>query len=185
MYFGVPAMGAVVHTLNPRLHSDELSYIVNHAEDRAVIVDETLVGVFLEPVLEARDFEQVIVVSHSGEAPAGTTSYDELIGDAEAASWPSLDECQAAATCYTSGTTGRPKGVTYSHRSAVLHCLGAALPDALGISAGGHHPPGRPRCSMRTPGDFHTPRPSPAPAWFSPARTSTPRASSTCSRARG
>ncbi|MGZ8666368.1 MAG: long-chain fatty acid--CoA ligase [Solirubrobacterales bacterium] len=135
VYFGVPAMGAVVHTLNPRLHPAELSYIVNHAEDRAVIVDETLVGV-LEPVLEARDFEQVIVVSHSGEVPAGTTSYDELIGDAQASPWPSLDECQAAAMCYTSGTTGRPKGVTYSHRSAVLHCLGAALPDALGISAG-------------------------------------------------
>ena len=183
MYFGVPAMGAVVHTLNPRLHPDELSYIVNHAEDRAIVVDETLVGV-LEPVLEARDFEQVIVVSHSGEAPAGTTSYDELIGDAEAAPWPSLDECQAAAMCYTSGTTGRPKGVTYSHRSAVLHCLGAALPDALGISAGDTILPVVPM--------FH------ANAWglpyaaaftgarlVSPARTSTPRASSTCSRASG
>jgi fatty-acyl-CoA synthase len=135
VYFGVPAMGAVVHTLNPRLHPDELSYIVNHAEDRAIVVDETLVPV-LEPVLEARDFEQVIVVSHAGGVPAGAISYDELVGDAKTARWPSLDERQAAAMCYTSGTTGRPKGVTYSHRSAVLHCLGAALPDALGISAG-------------------------------------------------
>ena len=134
VYFGIPAMGAVVHTLNPRLHPDELAYIVNHAEDRAIIVDETLLGV-LESVRGARDFDQVIVVGHSEEAPAGDTPYRELIETATPAAWPTLDERQAAAMCYTSGTTGRPKGVTYSHRSAVLHCLGAALPDALDISS--------------------------------------------------
>ena len=81
MYFGIPAMGAVVHTLNPRLHPDELAYIVDHAEDRAIIVDETLLGV-LESLRGARDFEQVIVVGHSEEAPAGDTPYRELIDTA-------------------------------------------------------------------------------------------------------
>ena len=134
VYFGVPAMGAVIHTLNPRLHPDELSYIVNHAEDRAIVVDETLLPA-LESFREAREFEQVIVVTHSGSAPEGTIAYEELLAAAEPAEWPVLEEGQAAAMCYTSGTTGRPKGVIYSHRSAVLHCLAASLPDALGVSS--------------------------------------------------
>ena len=77
----------------------------------------------------------MIVVTHSGSAPEGTIAYEELLAAAEPAEWPVLDEGQAAAMCYTSGTTGRPKGVTYSHRSAVLHCLAASLPDALGVSS--------------------------------------------------
>jgi fatty-acyl-CoA synthase len=134
VYFGVPAMGAVIHTLNPRLHPDELSYIVNHAEDRAIIVDESLLPAF-ESFREAREFERVIVVAHAGESPEQTILYEDLLAGAEPADWPDLDEAQAAAMCYTSGTTGRPKGVTYSHRSAVLHCLGVSLPDALGVSS--------------------------------------------------
>ncbi len=133
VYFAVPAMGSVVHTLNPRLHPDELSYIVNHAGDRVLILDETLLPVF-DSIRGARDFESVIVVTHSEPAPEGTLSYEDLVSSGEAVEWPDLDERQAAAMCYTSGTTGRPKGVTYSHRSAILHCLGAALPDGLGIS---------------------------------------------------
>ncbi len=133
LYFAVPAMGAVLHTLNPRLHPDELSYIVNHAEDRVLVVDETLLPV-LDSFREAREFDQVVVVAHSGEAPTSGIAYEELASGGEPIRWPSLDERQAAAMCYTSGTTGRPKGVAYSHRSAVLHCLGASLPDALGIS---------------------------------------------------
>ena len=78
VYFGVPTMGAVVHTLNPRLHPDELSYIVNHAEDRAIVVDETLLPA-LESFRGAREFEQVIVVSHSGAAPEGTIDYEGLL----------------------------------------------------------------------------------------------------------
>ena len=81
VYFGVPAMGAVIHTLNPRLHPDELSYIVNHAEDRAIFVDETLLPA-LESFREAREFEQVIVVTHSGSAPEGTIAYEELLAAA-------------------------------------------------------------------------------------------------------
>jgi fatty-acyl-CoA synthase len=133
-YFAVPLMGSVIHTLNPRLHPDELSYIINDAEDRMIVVDESLLEVF-EAVRSATELEQVIVVSHSGSVPDGVTDYETLIADAEPMDWPVLDERRAAVMCYTSGTTGRPKGVVYSHRSLVLHSLVAALPDQLGVSA--------------------------------------------------
>ena len=134
LYFAVPLMGAVIHTLNPRLHHDELSFIVADAEDRVLVVDESLLPV-LETFRSAWEFEHVIVVSRSGEAPDGTLDYDALLADAEPATWPELSENRAAAMCYTSGTTGRPKGVVYSHRALVLHSLAAALPDAMCISS--------------------------------------------------
>jgi fatty-acyl-CoA synthase len=132
LYFAVPLMGAVIHTLNPRLSLDDLSYIAADAEDRVLVVDESL----LHLVDSLRwDFEHVIVVSQSGSSPAGTTEYESLIDASEPMTWPAIDERQAAAMCYTSGTTGRPKGVIYSHRALVLHSLVFALPDALGISS--------------------------------------------------
>jgi len=132
LYFTIPLMGAVIHTLNPRLSSDDLSYIAADAEDRVVVVDESLVHV-LDSI--AYDFEQVIVVSDSGASPAGAIEYESLIAESEPMSWPAINERQAAAMCYTSGTTGRPKGVIYSHRALVLHSLVFALPDALGIGS--------------------------------------------------
>lgn len=134
LYFAVPAMGAVIHTLNPRLFPDELGYIVGDAEDNVIVVDESLLEVF-ESFCVARDFTHVIVVTHTGEAPEGTLDYESLIADAEPVEWPVLDESRAAAMCYTSGTTGRPKGVVYSHRALTLHSLVAALPDQLAVSA--------------------------------------------------
>ncbi len=133
LYFALPSMGAVIHTLNPRLHRDELSFIVNDAEDRAIVVDESLLEVF-ESFREAREFEHVIVVSRSGQVPDGCFDYEALLADAEPMEWPADDERRAAAMCYTSGTTGQPKGVVYSHRSLVLHSLVAALPDVKSVS---------------------------------------------------
>jgi fatty-acyl-CoA synthase len=134
VYFAVPAMGGVLHTLNPRLHPDELSFIVNDAEDRAIIVDESLLEVF-EKFSDARDFEHVIVVSRTGSVTDGQLDYETLVADAEPMSWPAADERRAAAMCYTSGTTGRPKGVLYSHRALVLHSLVEALPDVNAIGS--------------------------------------------------
>ncbi|WP_245550639.1 long-chain-fatty-acid--CoA ligase [Nocardia niigatensis] len=134
LYLAVPAMGAVVHTLNPRLHPDELAFIAADARDRVIVVDESLLDVF-ERFGPAHPFEHVIVVSHSGAVPAGMQDYADLIAGSVPMVWPVLDERLAAALCYTSGTTGRPKGVVYSHRALVLHSLAAALPDQLGVSA--------------------------------------------------
>jgi fatty-acyl-CoA synthase len=134
VYFAVPSMGAVIHTINPRLHPDELSFIASDAEDKILIVDETLLEQF-ESFKANWAFEHVIVVSRSGSVPGGATEYESLLEGHEPMQWPESDERRAACMCYTSGTTGRPKGVRYSHRALVLHTLVAALPDALGVSS--------------------------------------------------
>ena len=134
LYFAIPLMGAVIHTLNPRLSSDDLSYIAADAEDRIVVVDESLVHV-LESI--DYDFEHVIVVSDfdSDSSAAGRIEYESLVAESEPMGWPAIEERQAAAMCYTSGTTGRPKGVIYSHRALVLHSIVFALPEAFGIGS--------------------------------------------------
>ena len=134
LYFAVTSMGAVIHTLNPRLHADELAFIVGDADDKAIVVDETLLPV-LDGFSEVRPIERVIVVARGGALPEGFSDYEQLISSSAQLGWPQAREGQAAAMCYTSGTTGRPKGVVYSHRALVLHSLCASLPDALGVSA--------------------------------------------------
>ena len=152
-YFGIPAAGAVLHTLNLRLHPSELAYIVNHAGDKVLIVDQTLLPLFQQFRDQVR-LEHVILVrspSPSGagagggtaaggpgggaEAGQGFLDYEALLAAADLGRYrePDLDEREAAAMCYTSGTTGRPKGVLYSHRALVLHSLGTALPDCVGM----------------------------------------------------
>jgi len=123
-YFGIPCGGFVLHTLNLRLHPKDLAYIANHAGDRAVIVDRSLLPL-LEQFRDQTQIEHVFVVEDS---------YEELVATATADDWvdPELDENEAAAMCYTSGTTGRPKGVVYSHRSTILHTLGVASLTPLG-----------------------------------------------------
>ena len=133
LYYGVPAMGAVIHTLNPRLHPDELGFIAGDAGDRAIVVDESLLPAF-DGFRSAHEFEHVIVVSQTGAVVDGALDYETLIAGAEPMTWPEPHERRAAAICYTSGTTGRPKGVLYSHRSLVLHSMAAALPDAMNMS---------------------------------------------------
>ena len=132
-YFAAPLAGAVLHTLNLRLHPDELAYIVNHAEDRALIVDQSLLPVY-ECIRARVNIPTVIVV---GAAPEGTIGYEALVaGTPPADDLPEPDEADAAALCYTTGTTGRPKGVLFSHRSLTLHSLGLCLPDAIAIGEG-------------------------------------------------
>ena len=140
-WYGLMSLGCVVHTLNPRLFADQLAYIVNHAEDRWIFVDLTFV-----PILEALQdklpaVKGFVVMTDAAHMPEATTlrnaiCYETLIaaGDPEFA-WPRLDENTACGICYTSGTTGNPKGVVYSHRSNVLHALTTCGGDALALSS--------------------------------------------------
>jgi fatty-acyl-CoA synthase len=124
-YLGIPCGGFVLHTLNLRLHPNDLAYIAAHANDRAVIVDRSLLPL-LELFKARTNIEHVFVVEDS---------YEELLAGVDPDAWrdPELDENEAAAMCYTSGTTGQPKGVCYSHRSTMLHTLGVAAANPMGV----------------------------------------------------
>jgi fatty-acyl-CoA synthase len=133
-YFGIPVVGGVLHTLNLRLHPDELAYIVNHAEDRFLIVDDILLPVF-EKIKDRVNFERVIVAPFSGKRmPHSYEDYEVLLQKSSGRpQYADLAETDAAAMCYTSGTTGKPKGVVYSHRALALHSYSISLPDNFSI----------------------------------------------------
>jgi fatty-acyl-CoA synthase len=137
VYLAVPCMGAVLHTLNVRLFADQLTYIVNHAEDRVILVEDSLVPVLepLVPTFETVEHYVVIGDQTAAELP-NAKSYEELI-DAQSPGYdyPQLDDREAAGLCYTSGTTGNPKGVLYSHRSNILHALGECMADSIGMTS--------------------------------------------------
>jgi fatty-acyl-CoA synthase len=133
-YFAIPLAGGVLHTLNPRLSPQELVYIVNHAGDRMLLVDDVLWPVYERFRWDVSP-QHVIVWTNGTVAPEGTHDYELMIApELPSFAGPRLEENQAAGICYTSGTTGRPKGVLYSHRAIVLHSLGSALTDSLGIA---------------------------------------------------
>jgi len=135
-YLGIPAMGAVMHTLNIRLFPEQLAYVVNHAEDTAIIVDASLIPLLGRVRDQLTTVKHIIVAGQGDTESLGQTfEYDELLGAEEPGfDWPELDERQAAAMCYTSGTTGNPKGVAYSHRSTFLHSMAITSASSLGIN---------------------------------------------------
>ena len=144
-YLAVPSMGAVLHTLNIRLPADQLVYIANHAEDKVVLVDASLVGLLAPQLSQMTTVEHVVVAGPEAASTdlgplrdqgAEVHLYDELLAaQPETFAWPEIDERDAAAMCYTSGTTGNPKGVVYSHRSAYLHSMAIWSGTVAGLDA--------------------------------------------------
>jgi fatty-acyl-CoA synthase len=135
-YFGIPAAGGVMHTLNLRLAPDDIAWIANHAKDRFLIVDDILLPLYGQ-IRGKASFEKVIVFPFGGKpVPKEFTSYEDFLAQAPAKfDYVPHDENDPVSMCYTSGTTGRPKGVVYSHRSTIIHTLVGTLPDYWGLSA--------------------------------------------------
>jgi 3-(methylthio)propionyl---CoA ligase len=139
IYYAVSGMGAVCHTINPRLFPEQISYIVNHAEDQFVFFDNTFAPLIAKLRAHCPGVKGWVAMTDRAHMPKDLPEalcYEELVAaESDDFEWPALDEDAASSLCYTSGTTGNPKGVLYSHRSTVLHSYGAALPDAMCLSA--------------------------------------------------
>ncbi len=140
IYYASSGMGAVCHTINPRLFPPQIAYIVNHGADRVLLVDLTFVPLVEEIAGALETVEAFVIMTDEAHMPEtslpGALCYETLMaGASEEFAWPSFDENTASSLCYTSGTTGNPKGVLYSHRSTVLHAMAAAMPDVLNVAA--------------------------------------------------
>jgi len=139
-YYAISGMGAVCHTINPRLFPEQIAGIIQHAEDKILLVDPMFMPLLEGLAPELTSVTQVIVMAEPG-APLPSSvlpilAYETLLAQASSEyEWPEMDELTAAALCYTSGTTGKPKGVLYSHRSTLLHAWAVSLPDSLSFSA--------------------------------------------------
>ncbi|GGP07168.1 long-chain fatty acid--CoA ligase [Oceanobacillus neutriphilus] len=139
-YFAIPTMGAVLHTINIRVSPDDLAYIINHAEDKILLVDEDLFPLIERVKDQIADVEKIIVMTDKDVLPetslTNVASYEALLEDADSGTelCEDIDENDMAGLCYTSGTTGRPKGVAYSHRGIYLHSLALGLKDTVGLS---------------------------------------------------
>jgi acyl-CoA synthetase (AMP-forming)/AMP-acid ligase II len=141
LYYAVSGSGAVLHTINPRLHPEQIAYIVNHAEDQYLFFDLTFLPLIEAVAVHCKTVKAFVLMADRDRMPQETRiakllCYEDLMaasGDDYA--WPLFDENAAASLCYTSGTTGNPKGALYSHRSTVLHAYGSAMPNALNVSA--------------------------------------------------
>src|SRR5580698_6277608 len=139
-WYGITGIGAVYHTLNPRLFPDQIAYIVNHAEDRVLFFDITFAKLVEELAPRLKTAKHYICLTDAANLPKvnipGLFPYEDFIADGdESFAWKKFDEHTACGLCYTSGTTGNPKGVLYSHRSNVLHAFVAAQADAMGLRA--------------------------------------------------
>lgn len=140
IYFGVSGGGYVCHTINPRLKPEQLIYIINHAEDQVLFIDTTFVPAVAQLRAQFTTVQHIVVMGPKDADIAaqieGVLFYDDVL-DAEAAGydWPDLDENLPSSLCYTSGTTGNPKGVEYTHRTSVLHTIGGNQPDGLALRA--------------------------------------------------
>ena len=141
LYYAVSGSGAVLHTLNPRLHPDQVVYIADHAEDQVLFFDLTFLPVIEAIASRTKTIKKFIALTSREHMPkeskvAGLLCYEDLLAEqSDHYAWPTFDENSASSLCYTSGTTGNPKGVLYSHRSTIIHTYAAAMPDALNCSA--------------------------------------------------
>jgi fatty-acyl-CoA synthase len=141
LYYAASGSGAVLHTINPRLHPEQIAYIVNHAEDQVLFFDLSFLPLVAAIAPHCPTVKSFVLMSDRAHMPAGTPipnllCYEELIDAASGDyAWPEFDENAAASLCYTSGTTGNPKGALYSHRSTVLHAYASALPNVLNVGA--------------------------------------------------
>ncbi|MFZ5509581.1 MAG: 3-(methylthio)propionyl-CoA ligase [Pseudomonadota bacterium] len=141
LYFGVSGIGAVCHTINPRLFPEQIAYIINHAEDAYLFIEASFVPLLEKLASQCQGVKGYVLMTDKAHMPQHTTlsnvlCYEDLINaHSDELEWPEFDENTASSLCYTSGTTGNPKGVLYSHRSTVLHAMAAALPDSVNMSA--------------------------------------------------
>jgi fatty-acyl-CoA synthase len=134
-YFGVPVSGAVLHTINPRLHPDDIAYVLRAAEDRALLIDQSLLPIVDALPADARPEHVIVWAADPAALPDGVLDHEQLVAaSGPFTTYPNLCEDDAASLCFTSATTGRPRGVVYSHRALVLHSIVSAMPDEFDIS---------------------------------------------------